>query len=156
MLWLWPWKRKGSYKFFSSIHERDFPSLREYWYFCGGWNEACRKEKVIGYSENDVLFSWVKREFRHNIVIVLKHINVELKSTAFWRSIDLFTRKELLKDIPVLLFSNKVDAAYVLGSIPQEFAEAYLFEFGELTDTNNENNNKQIGEKNRGNNPGPY
>lgn len=156
LLWVWPWRRKDHNKFFSSIFEREFPSLKEYWYFSGGWNEACRKEKVLGYSEFEVLSSWVKKEFRHNTVIILKNINVEMKSTVFWKSVDIFTRKELLKDVPVLLFSNKVDAAYVLGSIPTEFADAYLFYMGELDGTNNENNVKQSIEENRSNNLGTH
>lgn len=155
LVWIWPWRRTGKNKFFSSIFEREFPSLREYWYFSGGWNEACRKEKIIGFSENDVLFSWVKREFRHNTIIVLKNVNVEMKSTAFWKSIDVFARRELLKDICVILIPDLKQAIYVLHSIPQEFAEAYLFHMGELDDTNNENNTEQSSTENRGNNPGP-
>lgn len=157
LLWLWPWKRHTftGAKFFSSIFEREFPSLREYWYFCGGWNEACRKEKVIGYTDFEVLSSWIKKEFRHNTVIVLRNVNVEMKSTSFWKSVDVFTRKELLKDVPVLLFSDKVDAAYVLGSIPSEFADAYLFHLGELEDSNNDNNTFQVSEQNRSEYAGP-
>lgn len=156
LLWIWPWKRRGTVKFFSAVFEQGYPSLREYWYYSGGWNMACRKEKVIGFSELDILLSWAKKEFRHDTVIVLRNINVEMKSTVFWKSIDIFARKELLKDVPVIFLRDVKNDEYILHSIPTEFAEAYLFHLGELIDTNNENNFKQSNEEDRGNNQGSF
>jgi hypothetical protein len=163
LTYLWPWKRipyvrrvfpqESTRKdiYFSAVFNQGFTSLRDYWQFVGVWNEACRKEKIIGYTEKEILLGWAKYEFRHNIVILLTNINVEMKSTVFWKSVDIFARKQLLKDVAVLFFHNERDAKKVMYSIPAEFANADLIVRGRAV----EDNVEQAAEDYRGNDPGP-
>lgn len=154
LLWLWPWKRTNDKKFVSSLFILEYRSLREYWQHIGAWNEACRKEKIVGYSEDELLHFWVKTKFSHNTVIVLRNVNVELKNTIFWKSVDVFARKQLLKDVVLLFFYYKEEARKVFQSIAPEFAEALLFDKGELIALNNENFSEQEQEQDRDSNPG--
>jgi hypothetical protein len=138
MLWVWPWKRQNGHKYISVLFEGGFKDLNDYWYFCGGYSEACRKHKIVGFNEDQVFLEWAEITFRHNIVIILRNVNVIMKSTVFWKSIDVLNRKELLKEIPVLFFHNKKEAEDVIKSVDPEFGEAYLIVRGELIYTNNE------------------
>lgn len=147
--WLWPWKREG-FKFHSSLYDRFFADLNHYWMYVGILSEAFRKEKVVGYSEEEILLQWAAKEFVHHTVIVLRHVNVEMKSTTFWKSVDIFAKKQLVKDVVVLFFSTPKEAQNVLHSIAPEFAEAYMFVSGKLFDSNTE---RKI-EENRNSNPG--
>ena len=142
LLWVWPWRRIKDQKYISHIFESDFKSLAEYWEWVGSWNEGCRKRKVVGYTEEDIFLDWAKKTFRFSTVIIMKNINVELKSTLFWRSLHVESRTQLLKDCPVLFFYDVKDADKVFNSIAPEFAQAFLFHKGELIKNNNETSTK--------------
>jgi hypothetical protein len=151
LLWLWPWKRaylrSPHIRYYSYTFDDHFPSLRDYWQFVGAWNEACRKEKIIGFNDNEIFKTWAEHTFRHNTVVILRNINVEMKSTAFWRSLDPLSRKQLLKDVPVLFFHDCWKAHSVATSIQPEFAEVFLFVRGKLKYTNNDKYETDPGEK---------
>lgn len=144
LLWMWPWRRhkdktRRQSKYYSYATDDYFCDLAEYWRFVGVWNEACRKRKIIGYSEYDVFIAWAKQSFRFNTAVVMRHVNVEVKSTWFWKSLDQISRKELQKDLPILFFYDLPSALKVAHSIEPEFAEVYLFDKGRLKYTNTEN-----------------
>lgn len=138
LVWFWPWKRTYG-KYFSDTFDRFFTSLVEYWQYVGAWNEACRKEKVVGYSDNLIFTSWACHTFQHNIVVILRHINVEMKSTLFWKSLDFSSRKQLLKDVPVLFFNTVEAAEKVARSIEPEFADVLMLVHGKIYYSNNGN-----------------
>ena len=157
LLWIWWWKREGQAKYFSSLFDQHFLDLKDYWQFVGAWNAACRKEKIEGFHDYEIFTTWAKYSFlRQPAVVILRNINVEMKTTKFWQSVGGYARRQLLKDIAVLYFGNVKEATEVLYSVPSEFAEAYLFSKGILVNSNNENIIKQNGEENRGDDPGPY
>lgn len=136
LLWKWWWKRTNNSIYYSKVLARDYVSLNEYWKEVGIFEEAARKHKVKGYSIKEVLYQWVEHAFRNDIVIVLTDINVEMKSTNFWRSIPVIERRELLKDFPVLFFPDIHKARSVLTSLNEDFATAYLFDRGKLVGVN--------------------
>lgn len=136
MLWIWPWKRKNKRKFISELYADSFTNLRDYWEYVGAYNEAFRKEKIIGFSEDEAFAMWAKQTFRHSIVLILRHVNVEMKTTRFWKSLDSLRRNYLLTDYPILFFPNYKQAKVVAESIAPEFAEVFLFERGELLYSN--------------------
>lgn len=139
LVWIWPWRRTDKNdKYYSFIFEHEYPSLAEYWQHVGSWNEACRKNKIRGYTDHNIFLAWIEREFRHSIVVVLHNVNVEMKNTRFWKSMDPVSRRELLKDTSVLFFYDEKEAEKVARSIVPEFAEAYMFVNGRLKYNNNE------------------
>jgi hypothetical protein len=143
VLWLWWWKREAlpngkKGKYVSALSEGYFESLADYWMFWGGYSEACRQDKVYGYSDNQIFQEWAAMAFRHNIVVILKNINYELKPAYFWSAIPPRQVKELKKDVVVLFFNRMEDAKKIFTSIHAEFAEAYLYKYGTLENSNNE------------------
>jgi hypothetical protein len=151
LLWIWPWKRTkpslNTIKYYSYTFDDYFFSLRDYWLFVGSWNEACRKEKIIGYNDNEVFKAWAEHTFRHNTVVILRNVNVEMRSTLFWRSLDPLSRKQLLKDVPVLFFHDSSKAQLVAESVDPEFADVFFFMKGKLKYTNNEKYEIDFGEE---------
>lgn len=143
LLWLWWWNRhklpngkKAKYE--SLLCESSFEDLQEYWMFWGEYAQACRQDKVYGYSEDEVFQSWAQLSWIRNIVVILRHINYELKPGYFWASIGHRQRAQLKKDVAVLFFNRPEDAEKVFNSIQPEFAEAYYYKYGKLMATNNE------------------
>lgn len=143
LLWLWWWKRGRlpngkTGKYVSLLCDGVFESLKEYWIFWGEYAQACRQDKVYGYTEAEVFNDWASWSFMRNIVVVLKNINYELKPNYFWASIAPRQRKELKKDVVVLFFNHYDEAKRIFDSIHAEFADAYLYKNGKIQATNNE------------------
>lgn len=136
MLWIWPWKRVGNYQYYSYLFDSEYTDIADYWQHVGAYNEAARKEKIFGWTEDEMFAMWAKQTFRHSTVVVLRHVNVEMRNTAFWKSIDGLKRRHLLKDYPVFFFHNHKQAKIVAESIDPEFAEVFLFHRGKLLYSN--------------------
>jgi hypothetical protein len=152
----WPWSKECRYESALFPHI-PFDTLNDYWFYCGAYNEACRKKKVIGYTERDILIQWAAHNFRHDVVIILRNVNVIMKNTIFWKSIDSTNRKELLKEVPVLFFKDLTEAWHVFESIDPEFSEAYYFANGKLIGCNTLRSDEipAVKQKSIGNYPGP-
>lgn len=131
LLWIWPWNRTSYHHWLSKNFECKFENLRDYWHYVGAFDEACRKRKILGFSESEVFQEWAKTKFKRNIVVILRNANIELKTGQFWRTINLLDRQELIKDVSVLFFSTVGEAKKVADSIAPEFAEVHLFARGE-------------------------
>lgn len=144
LTWLWWWKRlqpglfPKRYKYYSHVFDDSFKDLASYWLYVGAWNEACRKDRIVGYSDKEIFLSWCRYTFRHNSVLVFRNVNVEMRSTKFWKSLDPISRKQLLQDIPVLFFRDGLKPMEVAHSIEPEFAEVYFFYHGQLMWSNND------------------
>lgn len=143
LLWLWWWKRRTlpngkEEKYVSMLCEGAFESLPDYWMFWGGYSEACRQDKVYGYTDDQVFLEWAEIRFSHNIVVILKNINYELKPAYFWAAIGHRQRIELKKDVVVLFFNRLEEAVEVFNSVPPEFADAYLYRYKKLEKRNDE------------------
>jgi hypothetical protein len=133
VVWVWPWKRASLSRLGSKVvlvsaaAETTFASFRDYWMYWGEHNEVCRKQKVMGFNEDQILDEWVRLKYPHQIVVILRHLSPEYRSGLFWRSIPASERNELTKDISVLFFPGFDQAERVVKSIEPEFAEAYLY-----------------------------
>lgn len=140
IIWLWPWERdvthidgkRVSFKIFSFLEKNRYINLADYWFAQGVHAEASRKNKIEGFSEEDVFFHWAWFNFRHQTVIIMRNLNHQEKPEKFWASIPPAHRAAMLKDIPVLFFPSVYSAMEVAKTIPYEFAETYCFHNGEL------------------------
>jgi len=142
LVWIWPWSRvvtniavagnRVSYKIYSVLDDTRYLDLADYWFAQGVHAEASRKNKIEGFSEDDVFISWACFNFRHQTVIVMRNINHQEKPEKFWASLPPVQRAAMLKDVPVLFFPNPNSAMDVAQTIPIEFAETYCFHNGSL------------------------
>jgi hypothetical protein len=141
LVWVWPWKRKYLSRGKDAVYvsekvRKTFPNLRDYWTHWGIQDEALRKEKMIGFTDLDVLFEWIGFKYPHQVVLVLRNINVQEKSKSFWEAVPARNRHMLSNDVCVLFFGDLHSASTVFASISPEFAEAYLFHGGHFHSIN--------------------
>lgn len=125
ILRFWPWKVKDG-KFYSNEYSIYFSSLREYWKFIGrshsGKFEA--KDKVDGFSYEEIIAEWVRFKFPFDAIIVLTNIELSGNALSFWKNIPEHRFKYMTKDVVVLICDGKSELLKLIDSIPVELAQA--------------------------------
>lgn len=132
LCWIWPWCRivlgnGKKEKYASMLYEGGFESLRDYWMFLGGLEEALRSEKIKGSNAEDVFHYWAANQSSTGTVVALKDINPAYKDTKFWKAMPPERRRELNSDYCILFVNGLNEAKKICDSIHPQFADAYVY-----------------------------
>lgn len=137
LIYFWPWKASSG-KFYSSEYNSYFNNFREYWRHVGlNTPTSIRtREKLQGFSYEEILAQWVKFKFPFEAVIILKDLNLYEKSLSFWTKIPKDRIEYMSKDVVILRCNDKQEITRIIESIDIEFAEAFGYYEGNLIDHN--------------------
>jgi hypothetical protein len=134
----WPWRDRHGSKYFSQQYSMYFNSFNTYWRHVGIAESAFVKSdsKLEGFSYAEVLGQWVRVQYPHESVVVLKDINAQERGISFWAKIPKEKIEHIQKDVIVLRCGSKEKACEIVDSIEPAFAEAFAFAGGILINYN--------------------
>lgn len=98
--------------------------------------EIEKVQKVTGYSCLEVLSEWVNTKFPKEIILVLADINVVAKPVTYWRNFPRDSAIHFCNDYVVIRPKDLTEAKRICENITEDFAKAYVFNKGELVDSN--------------------
>ncbi|MNK09965.1 hypothetical protein D3C87_279750 [compost metagenome] len=137
LTYFWPWKARNG-KFYSAEYSTYFSSFRDYWKHVGmNLPSIVRsREKLVGYSFEEITAQWVRCKFPFEAIVVLFNIELSAKSLAFWAKVPKEKMEYMSKDVVILRCNDKTEVTRLIESIDPSFADAFGYCEGNLIDYN--------------------
>jgi hypothetical protein len=134
----WPWSKLSADKYHSDLYSLYFNNFNTYWKHIGAIQTAFSKSgnKLEGFSYEEILGQWVRSNYPHESIVVLKDMNVEERDLSFWARIPKDKLEYIQKDVIVLRCGSKEKACEIVDSVESNFAEAFAFSGGILVSLN--------------------
>lgn len=124
-----------SFYFISSVLERTFGNLRDYWKARGvrEYKEPLLFSKMEGFNwEEEILLTFIKQKLPLGIFVVLYDLDLSRKTADFWAKIPPEKRSQLTKDVVVMKCDSLSQADQIATSIELDIGKALIVRDNQL------------------------
>ena len=136
----WPWYRSSKVAtYYSSKHDCEFYSLRDYLKFVG-FTGSHKSKSVMGFTYQEILTQWIKMRFSNEIIVMLTNIDATKKPSSFWENVPYAKRGLFTTDVVVLICKDVSQAKILVDSVHVDFADAVCVRDGQVVYWNSDTN----------------